>query len=919
MQPARLDLPVIQGATFRQILRIMQPELAYRPITAIASTSPVRLTVEHGLPTDWPVWVRGVAGFPALNKEFPRALPHLAQVVDAQHLDINPLAATGLLPKGGELSYYLPVSLSGVVATLKVLDASGAVLLSVVPTVHAGGWVEVELTDEQTTALTWKEGVWYLDLAFPNGENYRAFTGQAKVYPVGAAPSATCEGAWVLTAGGQGVPGPMGPAFKVDALGPLAERDQYDDEDVNFAYLALDNGLLYLREGAPGGWTDGVPFQGPAGDDGRSITGVAVNGSGHLIITYSDGNTSDAGAIPAAPTVWGTIGGTLLDQDDLVAALAGKATSAQGAKADSAVQPGDLAPVATSGSYPDLQDKPFIPATPGDVGAATAEQGAKADAAVQPSDLAAGLAGKVDKEAGKGLSQENFTSAEKAKLAGLESSHFKGVFASLAALEAALPTAAAGDYADVDAGEGVDTLRYIWDVSDLEWVLSGSGAPLTAAQVKTLYESNPDTNGFTDAEQDKLAGVATGATKNSNTDELVEGASNLYFTTARVLATVLSGLSLATGGAIVSTDTVQQAFGKIQRQLNDHFGQGGSVHALATTVVAGFMSAADKAKLDGVATGATANDTDANLKSRANHTGTQVASTISDFSEAVDDRVASLLVAGTNITLTYNDAANTLTIAASGGGGAAGDILATLVNAEVGISAATTLTSTAFGKLHVCTGTSADYTVGLPAVAGNAGKFIGLRMSPALTKIVTLDPNGVETINGATTRKMAANETVILYCDGSAWTVLARGDRAVLEFSASKVSAVQSIANGTSTKITFETEDFDFGGGYNPATSVFTVPANGAGKWVFGASLVFQGTASDDVISIRLYKNGSQVGNIGHAPAGRPNTGGPSGITFIDVAAGDTLEIYGRLDTTSGARDVYGAAGTSRFYGFKVD
>lgn len=36
--------------------------------------------------------------------------------------------------------------------------------------------------------------------------------------------------------------------------------------------------------------------------------------------------------------------------------------------------------------------------------------------------------------------------------------------------------------------------------------------------------------------------------------------------------------------------------------------------------------------------------------------------------EQVDDRVAALLQAGANITLTYNDVANTLTIASSGGG-----------------------------------------------------------------------------------------------------------------------------------------------------------------------------------------------------------------------------------------------------------
>lgn len=51
---------------------------------------------------------------------------------------------------------------------------------------------------------------------------------------------------------------------------------------------------------------------------------------------------------------------------------------------------------------------------------------------------------------------------------------------------------------------------------------------------------------------------------------------------------------------------------------------------------------------------------------RANHTGTQTASTISDFSEAVDDRVGALIVAGSGISVTYNDPLNTLTIAASG-------------------------------------------------------------------------------------------------------------------------------------------------------------------------------------------------------------------------------------------------------------
>lgn len=89
---------------------------------------------------------------------------------------------------------------------------------------------------------------------------------------------------------------------------------------------------------------------------------------------------------------------------------------------------------------------------------------------------------------------------------------------------------------------------------------------------------------------------------------------------------------------------------------------------LADGTNAGLFKPADFSKLAGIAAGATANSSDATLLNRANHTGTQLASTISDFSEATDDRVASLLVAGTNITMTYNDAANTLTIDAAGGG-----------------------------------------------------------------------------------------------------------------------------------------------------------------------------------------------------------------------------------------------------------
>lgn len=77
------------------------------------------------------------------------------------------------------------------------------------------------------------------------------------------------------------------------------------------------------------------------------------------------------------------------------------------------------------------------------------------------------------------------------------------------------------------------------------------------------------------------------------------------------------------------------------------------------------FTAAYEAKLNGIQAGATVNSSDATLLSRANHTGSQAASTISDFTEASQDVVGAMVAAAGG---SYNDGAGTITLPGGGGG-----------------------------------------------------------------------------------------------------------------------------------------------------------------------------------------------------------------------------------------------------------
>jgi hypothetical protein len=98
--------------------------------------------------------------------------------------------------------------------------------------------------------------------------------------------------------------------------------------------------------------------------------------------------------------------------------------------------------------------------------------------------------------------------------------------------------------------------------------------------------------------------------------------------------------------------------------------------------------------------------------------------------------------------------------------------------------------------------------VTLPAASGNAGKHIGFRMgsATALTKLVTIDGNASETIDGATTRIMWSEETAILLCDGSNWFKIA-GKSIPMTVHLSRSTDQTGITGSAWTQIYFTTKD----------------------------------------------------------------------------------------------------------------
>lgn len=177
MAGQKLDLTIYQGKTFSVVLRWATEPYIYRPITGIARSAPVRLTVPaHGMPDGWRFAVTAVNRLTQLNARKAPPDPkdyHEATVVDADTVEINNISSLTMpeYQDGGVIQYLTPVDMTGMSARMKIADkVGGTTLLSLHTdtgeiTLDAAAYtVTLRLAPAVTEELAWVRGVYDLEI-----------------------------------------------------------------------------------------------------------------------------------------------------------------------------------------------------------------------------------------------------------------------------------------------------------------------------------------------------------------------------------------------------------------------------------------------------------------------------------------------------------------------------------------------------------------------------------------------------------------------------------------------------------------------------------------------------------------------------------------------------------------------------------
>ena len=224
-----------------------------------------------------------------------------------------------------------------------------------------------------------------------------------------------------------------------------------------------------------------------------------------------------------------------------------------------------------------------------------------------------------------------------------------------------------GDITGIVAGDGLTGDASSGEASLAVGAGTGISVSANAVAVDLKDEDNMASNSATHAasQQSIKAYVDSQILTKDNTDEITEGSSNLYYTDARAQAVSINN---------VVEDTTPQLGGNLDGQSFNVTTTGKMLYSNVYSTEGDLPSASTYhgmfAHVHGTGKGYFAHGGNwiklIDESSSTTDNLSEGSSNLYHTSERVDDRVASLLTAGTNISLTYDDNAGTLTVASSG-------------------------------------------------------------------------------------------------------------------------------------------------------------------------------------------------------------------------------------------------------------
>ena len=239
----------------------------------------------------------------------------------------------------------------------------------------------------------------------------------------------------------------------------------------------------------------------------------------------------------------------------------------------------------------------------------------------------------------------------------------------------------------------------------------------------------------------------------------------------------------------------------------------------------------------------------------------------------------------------------------SGTSGSSSDYLSTLTGAEIAIT--TTATAT-ISRQHLISGTSADYTVTLPAASGNTGKFIGIRIDGSATRLFTIKGNASELIDGLNTRIMWKSEAAILYCDGTGWKKMAgvsypmscqMYQTSILTTLFTNNNAIKVPVTGVAVNNT----------GLMANTGSNRIDIKRAGLYSIKGAVSFNSMSANSPRCLTQIQ--VNLSGIGNSECSALSTGYPTPFFTTDytLAAGNYIELYG-LQNSGSTQGVWGNA-----------